>query len=120
MLLSAEGAVLVNLPDPARYALHKVLIAGEREGAFRVKARKDLAQAAHLLAALWQWRRESLVEAMDDLLSRGQGWRSRFRRGVRTLLEGWPKLEAAPMLATRAAVKNVRKPVPRRLKASGL
>lgn len=38
VLPSTEGAVLVNLPDPARYALHKLLIAGEREGAFRVKA----------------------------------------------------------------------------------
>ncbi|MBN9460310.1 MAG: nucleotidyltransferase domain-containing protein [Burkholderiales bacterium] len=103
VLPSAEGAVLVNLPDPARYALHKVLIAGEREGAFRVKARKDLAQAAHLLAALWQWRRESLAEALDDLLSRGRGWQSRFRRGARALLEGWPELEAAPMLVAHGA-----------------
>lgn len=93
----------VNLPDPARYALHKVLIAGEREGAFRVKTRKDLAQAAHLLAVLSQWRPESLTEALDDLLSRGPGWQSRFQRGAQPLkLEGWPRLEAAPMLVERS------------------
>lgn len=103
VLPSAEGAMLVNVPDPARYAWHKVLIAGEREGAFRAKARKDLTQAACLLAVLWQWRRESLAEALDDLLARGRGWQSRFRRGARTLLEGWPSLEAAPMLSDRVA-----------------
>lgn len=106
VLPSAEGAVLVNLPDPARYALHKVLIAGEREGAFRVKARKDLAQATHLLAALWQWRRESLADALDDLLSRGRGWQSRFRRGAHALLQGWPELEAASMLVERSAPRR--------------
>ncbi len=106
VLPSAEGAVLVNLPDPARYALHKLLIAGEREGAFRVKARKDLAQAAHLLAVLWQWRRESLTEALDDLLSRGRGWQSRFRRGAKALLAGWPSLEAASMLVGSSAPKK--------------
>lgn len=105
-LPSIEGAVLVSLPDPARYALHKLLIAGEREGAFRVKARKDLAQAAHLLAALWQWRRESLTEALDDLLSRGRGWQSRFRRGAKALREGWPSLEAASMLVGSSAPKK--------------
>ncbi len=106
MLPSAEGAVLVNLPDPARYALHKLLIAGEREGAFLVKARKDLAQAAHLLAVLWQWRRESLTEALEDLLSRGRGWQSRFRPGAKMLLEGWPSLEAAPMVVAGTASKT--------------
>lgn len=34
VLPSADGAVLVNLPDPARYALHKVLVAGERRGVY--------------------------------------------------------------------------------------
>jgi len=53
VLPSAEGAVLVNLPDPARYAFHEILIvAGERTVAFQLKARKGLAQAAHLLAVL--------------------------------------------------------------------
>lgn len=113
VLPSAEGTVLVNVPDPARYALHKVLIADEREGAFRVKARKDLTQAAHLLAALWQWRRESLVEALDDLLSQGRGWQSRFRRGTRAMVDGWPGLEAGPMLLAHGAPESTPESAPR-------
>lgn len=70
-----------------------------------MKARKDLSQAAHLLAVLSQWRPESLAEALDDLLSRGRGWQSRFRRGARALLQGWPELEVASMLVASAAPK---------------
>ncbi|RPH62111.1 MAG: hypothetical protein EHM83_12030, partial [Burkholderiales bacterium] len=87
VLMCAEGAVLVNVPDPARFALHKLLVHGERKGAFRTKSNKDLAQAAHLLAVLWQYRREQLEEALDDLLSRGRGWQSRFRQGAQALVK---------------------------------
>lgn len=100
-LMCAEGAVLVNVPDPARFALHKLLVHGERAGTFRTKSNKDLAQAAHLLAVLWRDRREPLQEALDDLLSRGRGWQTRFRRGTQALLRAWPALEAATMLAPK-------------------
>lgn len=100
-LVCTEGAVLVNVPDPARFALHKLLVHGEREGAFRTKSSKDLAQAAHLLAVLWRHRREALQEALDDMLSRGRGWQSRFRQGVQALLQSFPTLEAAAILVPK-------------------
>jgi hypothetical protein len=31
-LISEEGAILVNVPNPARYALHKLIVAEERDG----------------------------------------------------------------------------------------
>lgn len=40
--------VVVSLPAPQRYAVHKLLIIGERAGAYRSKVSKDLAQAASL------------------------------------------------------------------------
>ena len=33
-----EGSVLVNVPSPERYALHKLLVFGERSGNFRAKS----------------------------------------------------------------------------------
>lgn len=102
VLLSAEGAVLVNIPAPARYSLHKLLVYGERTEPFRARSSKDLAQAAHLLAFLREYRRDSLDAALDDLLSRGKGWRSRFRQGARALRKAYPVLEAATALANRA------------------
>jgi len=49
VVFNTEGAVVANIPHPARYALHKLIIYGEREGAFAAKASKDLIQAASLL-----------------------------------------------------------------------
>jgi hypothetical protein len=94
----SEGAVLINVPSPERFSLHKLLVFGERAGAFRIKSRKDLAQAAHLLAYLWEHRREPLDEALQDLLSRGKGWSSRFKQGVQALNKAYPKLAAGEML----------------------
>ncbi|MFO7870381.1 MAG: GSU2403 family nucleotidyltransferase fold protein [Kiritimatiellia bacterium] len=44
------GDIAVNLPHPANFALHKLLIAGRRKN--REKAEKDRAQAVAILAAL--------------------------------------------------------------------
>jgi hypothetical protein len=92
VLISAEGAVLVNVPEPARFALHKLLIQGERKQAFRTKARKDLAQSAHLLSYLWTFREQQVRQALNDLRSRGRGWTSRLREGVRALNKAYPEL----------------------------
>ncbi len=101
VMFCAEGAVMVNLPGPARYALHKLLVAGERSGAFRIKATKDLTQAACLLDWLFVHRAEEVESACDDLLSRGKGWRARFKQGAKALLRAHPQLEAAQMLVRR-------------------
>ena len=95
VLLAPEGAVLVRVPHPARYALHKLLVFGERESAFAAKAAKDLAQAAHLLARLHPDHDDAIHASWDDLMSRGKGWVSRARQGVRALMSTYPDLAGA-------------------------
>jgi hypothetical protein len=73
VVLSTEHAVVVNLPEPARFALHKLIVHGERSCSFRAKAAKDLAQAAHLLAHMWPHRRSLVLAALQDLKRRGKG-----------------------------------------------
>lgn len=97
-LLSREGACLINVPSPARFGIHKLIVAGERPPAERVKARKDLQQ----VAALAQWH---LVRAQTgtfraaflDAASRGRGWRSRLARARRGLLDEHPELNDAAL-----------------------
>lgn len=76
VLLDRAGACLVNLPDPARYGLHKLIVAAER-GARHVKYRKDILQAL----ALIEWHLERaptlIVDAWKQLVGRGKGWRDR-------------------------------------------
>ena len=95
-----EGSVLVNVPAPERYALHKLLVYGERAGSFRAKSTKDLAQAACLAAYLWDHRREALAEALQDLLSRGKGWVARYKQGAAALHRAHPEIEVSARLAS--------------------
>jgi hypothetical protein len=84
------GAVLVNVSNSKRYALHKLVVYGERTGSFRVKSAKDLVQSACLLNFLWDHRRESLEEALADILARGKGWRTRLTQGAAALHKAYP------------------------------
>jgi hypothetical protein len=77
--------VVVSLPEPARYAVHKLLIIGERAGRFKAKVSKDLAQAASLLAYFRMADPEALRVAWADALERGPGWRKRALEGKRAL-----------------------------------
>jgi hypothetical protein len=93
VLFSAEGSVVVNVPHPARYALHKLLVYGERSGAFTIKSGKDLAQARCLLSLLKAVRPFDVEEAWADLVSRGKGWVSRATQGRNALNRAYPELE---------------------------
>lgn len=66
VVLEGSG-VLVNVPEPARFLLHKLWLAGERPSAFQAKARKDLRQAAQLLEVLHADRPADLLRAWDRL-----------------------------------------------------
>lgn len=100
VLLSGRDAVIVNLPHPARYALHKLIIAGEREGGFQAKAGKDLVQAALLLAALKESRPWEVEEAWANLVSRGKGWHTRAVRGLQTLDRQFPEAKFGDWLTS--------------------
>lgn len=87
-LVANAGAVLANVPHPARYALHKLIIAGERTATARTKADKDLRQSAALLKALDDAGLSNQVaDAWRDLLARGAGWSSRARAGLGRMLD---------------------------------
>jgi hypothetical protein len=98
VLFCAEGAVVVNVPHPARYALHKLLVYGERSGAFTIKSGKDLVQAVCLLALYKDRRPWEVEEAWNDLISRGKGWVSRATQGRDALGKAYPELGATDFL----------------------
>jgi hypothetical protein len=88
----------VNVPHPARYALHKMLVYGERSASFTQKANKDLAQAAALLGWFKIYRPWEAEEAWQDMLNRGKGWISRVKRGMKALDQWAPELGVADWL----------------------
>jgi hypothetical protein len=73
--------VLVRVPQPARYAVHKLIVAKERSKTFALKAQKDLEQSFHLQKVLEKIDPESLSEAFMDARKRGPGWKRRVDAG---------------------------------------
>jgi hypothetical protein len=83
-----RSGVLVQIPRPERFAIHKLIVAQRRQGRDRVKAPKDLAQAALLIEALAQDRPDDLRDAHQDALSRGPKWRERIAASMERLPAG--------------------------------
>jgi hypothetical protein len=80
-----RSGVLVNVPRPERYAVHKMIVAAER-GAQSPKADKDIVQAESLILALADKRRaDDLAEVYVEALDRGAHWRQRLEKSRRRL-----------------------------------
>jgi hypothetical protein len=76
-----NAGVLVNVPPPSRYALHKIIIA-QRRRAGSAKVNKDLHQAEALLDALVARRPSELHDAWREALARGPTWRRLLTTGL--------------------------------------
>jgi hypothetical protein len=90
VLLSPEGAVLVNVPNPARFAVLALLVAGEGKGALHTKAAEGLGRAAALMQYLAERRPHEITEAFGDARSRGKLWASRLNAGIARFAKGCP------------------------------
>ncbi len=89
------GSCIVNLPAPERYAVHKLIVFGERPMSQRVKAQKDILQAASLAGYFLENGLAELFNAVwQDALGRGKGWQTRALQGKDALLRAAPELAA--------------------------
>ncbi len=91
-LIAGEQVVVVNIPSPMRYALHKLVIMGEREEAFRTKIGKDAGQVAALVEYGLLRAPAALKSAAEDLMARGPGWRSRAKEGLQHVAAHHPEI----------------------------
>jgi hypothetical protein len=64
------SGVLVNVPRPARFALHKLWVAQQRPASEQAKVRKDLRQAEQLIEVLREDRPDDLRAAANALKQR--------------------------------------------------
>jgi hypothetical protein len=71
-----RSGVLVQIPRPEAFAIHKLIVADRRKGEDRIKAQKDRAQARLLIEALAEDRPDELREAHQGALARGPHWRA--------------------------------------------
>lgn len=80
-----DAGVEVNVPSPARFALHKLLVATERPAAMATKRDKDLRQAGQVLEVLLEDRPGDIEAAWEALAGRGDGWVRRVRGSLKSL-----------------------------------
>jgi hypothetical protein len=78
--------VLVRVPQPARYAVHKLIVARERGKALALKVQKDLAQSYELQKALGLIDPDGLAEAFEEARAKGPGWKKRVDAGQAAML----------------------------------
>lgn len=95
VLLHGEG-VLVNVPRPERFAVHKLILA-PRRAAGAAKSAKDIQQASALLAHMAVTHPLDLREAWLEAQERGPTWRA-------LLAAGWKQVPKDAQAAVRAAV----------------
>ncbi|MBY3489906.1 nucleotidyltransferase family protein [Rhizobium laguerreae] len=84
-ILLHRSGVPVVVPDPSRYAVHKLIVASRRhtDGQGPAKREKDVRQAALLFEALQQTRRSAdLALVYNEAWERGPAWQEGIRTGA--------------------------------------
>jgi len=81
-----EDGILIRVPAPARFAVHKLMIS-RRRGPANPKRRKDIEQALSLIEILAQDDPFALDEAYAEARSRGPEWRTLLDQAVSLLPE---------------------------------
>ena len=89
-VISGKNALMVNIPSPVRYALHKLIMMVEREDKFRTKVGKDASQVAAIISYAAERTPAALQAAADDIMARGKGLRKRVLDGVGLLAQQYP------------------------------
>jgi hypothetical protein len=88
-VINSDG-ILVNLPGPARFAFHKLIISRERAAAMQAKVEKDLAQAAALFGVLAEDRPGDILLAYEALTARGQFWSGKLKKALPVFAAKYP------------------------------
>jgi hypothetical protein len=74
--------VLINVPQPVRYALHKLIVSQVRDISSSAKSEKDLRQAYQLLSLLQEVRPADIQPAWENLIARGPKWKKSAKAGL--------------------------------------
>ena len=81
-----RSGILVQVPRPERYAIHKLIVADRRrDGAGSLKSAKDREQAAFLIEAMAEDRPDDLARAYAAALEVGPRWREHIGNSLKRM-----------------------------------
>jgi hypothetical protein len=85
--VALHGAgIPIRIPQPAKYAVHKLIVAQKRRPDERPKRGKDLLQAKALIEALAETDPFELRDAIDEASAQGlKGWHQPIKRSLKEL-----------------------------------
>ena len=92
------SGVLVRVPTPARFAIHKLIVAQRRKGTEVAKRQKDLRQAKELIDIMLETDDVTLQSQIDAARDRGKGWKSLINASLKEL--GLQAKQGSPPLPT--------------------
>lgn len=79
------SGVLVRVPTPLRYAVHKLLVAQRRKPTETAKKQKDLRQARELIDIYLQIDEGALQDELDAARSAGRAWQSAINASLKEI-----------------------------------
>lgn len=77
--------ILIRVPTPTRYALHKLIVAQQRAPTSLAKKQKDLRQAKELLDILIEIDENNLQDRLDEARDRGKSWKAAINASLREI-----------------------------------
>lgn len=89
-VLLDTNPVLINIPQPVRYAMHKLIVSQIRDVSSNTKRMKDLYQASQILSVLQDKRPFDIQPAWDDLIGRGPKWKRYAEAGLAEMEKQYP------------------------------
>lgn len=81
-LVISGGPVFVKVPQPARFALHKLIVQGERWAGESARSGKDIYQSGQVLSLLLSERPGDIVLAWEGLRAKGSSWVKKMQAGL--------------------------------------
>lgn len=87
--------VLINIPQPVRYAMHKLIVSQVRDVSSAAKRSKDLYQAHQILSVLQENRPFDIQPAWDNLIERGPKWKKYAEAGLAAMEKLYGKLDVS-------------------------
>jgi hypothetical protein len=94
VVIGKRALALVNVPQPERFALHKLLVSESREAVFATKAEKDRIQAMQMLEVLIENAPDGLAGARENLVARGKGWSDKLNHALKKCEKAYPDVVA--------------------------
>ena len=87
-VLLYEHGIMINVPAPGRFAIHKCVVSQKRPAAFAAKSLKDRSQAEQVFQVLLENRPTDIALAYEAAKTQGEVFVSEFRAGLRLIDKG--------------------------------